>query len=982
MLRKQRIYLLDAMALLLSVAARAATLPAGFTETFLTSTLASPTAMALAGDGRIFVCEQDGKLRVIKNSSLLATPFLTVNVDSSGERGLLGVALDPNFTQNQYVYIYYTVPSPAHNRLSRFTANGDVAVPGSEVILLELNNLSSATNHNGGALHFGADGKLYIASGNNANNANSQTLMNLLGKILRLNSDGSVPPDNPFFNMPPDRPEIWTFGLRNPFTFGIQPGTGLIFIDDVGENTWEEINVGVAGANYGWALCEGPFVTNTTTLCSSSHPSFGEPFFWYQHINGQCAITAGDFYDPQVAGFPAGYVGKYFFADFCAGWIQYVDPAAASVPPTPPPVTSFATGLSSPVDIIGGYDGNLYYLQRGGGSSTGAVSKITYTGSNAPAITQDPLSQTISVGHSVTFNVAASGAPTLTYQWQRDHVNISGQTSPSYTISSVSIGDDGHLFRCMVSNSFGTATSADATLSVTSDQPPVPTITIPASGTTYAAGDTINFAGTATDPDGPPPPASAFTWWVNFHHDTHFHPFLPPTSGITSGSFVVPVIGETSPNVWYRIHLSVTDGTLTTETFVDVLPRLSMMTFATSPTGLQLTLDGLPFTAPMTVTGVVNMTRTIGAPSPQGSNIFQSWSDGGAQTHDISTPASNTTYTATFTGGASPTPTRTFTRTPTSVPTFTPTPTPLPPTATPTRTPTPPPTPTPTPTPTQLPQPVVSSITPTSGAAAGGTSVSIIGTNFFVVSTVSVGGQPASSTYVNPTHLNAVAPSLPAGTLNTVKVANGQSSGSLVNGWMADFSDVPGSNPYHADIEKVFRAGVTVGCNPGNYCPQQGVLRSEMAVFLLKSEHGSTYVPPSCAGIFADVPCPGTPIFPYSDWIERLSQEGVTSGCYVNPLRYCPDRTVSRAEMAALLLKTEHGAAYQPPACAGAFADVPCPSTPSFPFSDWIERLLAEGITAGCAPPGPPSGLPSYCPDAVTPREQMATFLVRTFGLP
>ena len=133
--------------------------------------------MAVSPDGRIFVCQQGGKLRVIKNGVLLATAFVTLTVDSNGERGLLGVAFDPNFVTNQYVYVYYTVPgATAHNRLSRFTANGDVAVAGSELILLELNNLSSATNHNGGALHFGLDGKIYIAVGENANPANAQTL--------------------------------------------------------------------------------------------------------------------------------------------------------------------------------------------------------------------------------------------------------------------------------------------------------------------------------------------------------------------------------------------------------------------------------------------------------------------------------------------------------------------------------------------------------------------------------------------------------------------------------------------------------------------------------------------------------------------------------------------------------------------------------------------------------------------------------------
>jgi glucose/arabinose dehydrogenase len=133
---------------------KAATLPTGFTETQLGSNLnATPTAMTFAPDGRLFVCLQSGQLRVIKNGALLATPFVSLSVDSSGERGLLGVTFDPNFSSNQFVYVYYTTSaSPIHNRISRFTANGDVAVSGSETILVDLDNLSSATNHNGGAI--------------------------------------------------------------------------------------------------------------------------------------------------------------------------------------------------------------------------------------------------------------------------------------------------------------------------------------------------------------------------------------------------------------------------------------------------------------------------------------------------------------------------------------------------------------------------------------------------------------------------------------------------------------------------------------------------------------------------------------------------------------------------------------------------------------------------------------------------------------
>src|SRR5437660_4283264 len=148
--------------------ARAATLPEGFTETEIANSLASPTAMAIAPDGRLFVCEQTGELRVVKDGVLLSTPFLSLSlrVDSGGERGLLGVAFDPDFSSTHFVYVYYTALSPAlHNRISRFTADGDLAVPNSEVTILDLNNLGPALVHNAGALRFGNDGKLYAAVG-------------------------------------------------------------------------------------------------------------------------------------------------------------------------------------------------------------------------------------------------------------------------------------------------------------------------------------------------------------------------------------------------------------------------------------------------------------------------------------------------------------------------------------------------------------------------------------------------------------------------------------------------------------------------------------------------------------------------------------------------------------------------------------------------------------------------------------------------
>jgi glucose/arabinose dehydrogenase len=255
--------------------ASAATLPAGFTETQVATGLAAPTAMAFAPDGRLFVAEQGGRLRVIKNGALLSAPFVSLTVDSAGERGLLGVAFDPSFASNQYVYVYYTTAtSPVHNRVSRFTAVGDVAAPGSEVVVLELDNLSTATNHNGGAIHFGPDGALYVAVGDNGNGSNAQTLSNRLGKMLRINRDGTIPTTNPFYSTATGANRaIWALGLRNPFTFTFQPGSSRLFINDVGEATWEEIDDGVAGANYGWPVTEGP----------TSDPRFRSPIYWYGH---------------------------------------------------------------------------------------------------------------------------------------------------------------------------------------------------------------------------------------------------------------------------------------------------------------------------------------------------------------------------------------------------------------------------------------------------------------------------------------------------------------------------------------------------------------------------------------------------------------------------------------------------------------------------------------------------------------------------
>jgi len=332
-------------------------LPAGFTRTPFVQNLGNTgTALAFAPDGRLFICEQDGYLRVVKNGSLLVKPFVQVATTQDGERGLLGVTFDPSFATNRFLYVYYTVTSAgvSHNRVSRFTADGDTAVTGSEVPIVDLPNLG-ATNHNGGAIHFGPDGKLYVAVGENANPTNAQSSNTRLGKILRYNSDGTIPADNPTIGTGVNR-AIWAMGVRNPFTFGFQPVTGRMFINDVGESTWEEINEGVAGANYGWPNTEG----------ATTNPSFTSPLFTYRHGGNTAqnpslvvgfAIVGSAFYNPSTMLFPPEYEGDYFFGDYVSHWINRVDLALGN-----DAVYAFAR-LPGPVtDLAVGPDGGLYAL--------------------------------------------------------------------------------------------------------------------------------------------------------------------------------------------------------------------------------------------------------------------------------------------------------------------------------------------------------------------------------------------------------------------------------------------------------------------------------------------------------------------------------------------------------------------------------------------------------------------------------------------
>ncbi|HSE28218.1 MAG TPA: PQQ-dependent sugar dehydrogenase [Gemmatimonadales bacterium] len=344
--------------------ASASDLPQGFVRELVTDGLtARVTAIAFAPDGRMFVALQNGRIEIISGGVRLGTPFVDLDVNSAGERGLIGLTLDPAFSSNGRVYVHYTTDAGGtHNRISRLTASGNISA--GETVLVNLPALSSASNHNGGALAFGADGKLYVGVGDNGNTTAAQSTSSVLGKLLRFNADGTIPTDNPFYGQVSGLARaIWGLGLRNPFTFAFDPATATLFINDVGGTEWEEVNVGVRGGNYGWPGYEGPAAALGPT----------SPRYAYWHGNDFVpgfAIVGGAFYRPATQRFPSDYAGDYFFGDYVSGQVHRMDPARGDV------VGAFARGFPELTALAVGPDGALY-VGADAGSGTG-VHRIRY----------------------------------------------------------------------------------------------------------------------------------------------------------------------------------------------------------------------------------------------------------------------------------------------------------------------------------------------------------------------------------------------------------------------------------------------------------------------------------------------------------------------------------------------------------------------------------------------------------------------------
>jgi glucose/arabinose dehydrogenase/chitodextrinase len=715
----------------------AQTLPAGFSST-LVAAVSEPTAIAFVPDGRMLITSQSGSLRVFQNGSLVSNAAISFNPNSTGaepkictggEQGLLGVAVDPLFASNSYIYLFYTArngsncgtpnyQSPNYNaanqkvnRVSRFVlGSNNVVNPTSETILVD-RMPARGTNHNAGDLHFGKDGYLYISigdggtnwtgSGSAGGNDAARDKYILTGKILRITRDGGIPPGNPFTGAGTGRcnttgattignhcQETFAWGLRNPFRFAMDPnaiGTRF-YINDVGQGEREEVSEGESGADYGWNCREGSRTNSTSNKCSAANSPLStlrEPVYEYPHditvpgtsVSGCNSITGGAFVPNGV--WPAAYDGQYLIADYVCGAIFRIAtngvPKFASEPAPTVPITSatdFATNLggSSATSLRFGPFGNgtaLYYTSYVGSNDGVYVISYLSSGNNAPtvsALTATPQSSA-SAPLTTTLQATASDPDannTLRYFWDFGD----GTTSDTATASTQKTYNANGVYVVSVrarDNNFAFSAARSVTVQV-GNTPPTPSIATPSAVLLYAVGQTITLAGGATDVEDGTLPVSALTWNVILHHDTHTHPFLTNQVG-NNIQFTAPAPEDLSAatNSYLEIRLTATDSAgLSTTISRNIQPNKQNLTVRSTGnggatvTGLKVSLNGTEITTPQTVTTWQGwQLPVIVADQNRGTNgyRFNTWSDGGARSHEYNSPNGDSTLTVNFNVG-------------------------------------------------------------------------------------------------------------------------------------------------------------------------------------------------------------------------------------------------------------------------------------------------------------------------------------------
>ena len=653
--------------------------PAGFSVSTVLSNLdqgpgGNPTSFGYAPDGRIFVARKTGVLNVWDHGVQHTYVDLRSEVNSYQSRGLIGLALDPNFASNGRVYLLFTQeldpgnpdsPEPAGGQLISLTnvaGQPDVASLPSRVTLMTGFN-SFATLHSVAGLRFGIDGSLFVGLGDGNGNGvgtgqsiTAQDLDQLNGKILRINpTTGNGVPSNPFYNAASPgsvRSRVFAWGFRNPFRFTVDPTTGTLYVGDVGWNTWEMFQVfplttsnPTVARNAGWPCYEGGDGTSLVQADYASSPITGPtchaiytplqggtgpgalaPLYGYLHSDpggdDGSAIVGG----PRYMGtsyYPAAYVGKVFIGDYARSRVQTVNLSTGVA-------TDFGTAgtWGNPVDMQIAPDGNVAYLAFG----PGELDEIVANGSNTPPVAHASAEDTTTTGSSLTVNFSSAGSfdpdgDQIHYSWDfGDGSAPSTAANPSHTYS---VGAYDAVLT--VTDSHGASTKAPAIQIVVQVRPPVVHFTAPSSALRFKVGDTIPIGITATDPQDGTLTGDSVSTSVSYWTGGHEFPVTDFT-GVT-GSFVAADDGFV--NAFYRITTTATDSAgLETTVVATVLPRTVQVTIASSPSGIPIEVDGVARTTPYTFSTIVGSAREAAAPktftSGATTDTFLSWTVGHA----------------------------------------------------------------------------------------------------------------------------------------------------------------------------------------------------------------------------------------------------------------------------------------------------------------------------------------------------------------
>ncbi len=680
-----------AASLALAAGASAATLPAGFESEEIVTGLTGATGIAYAPDGRAFVIEKAGKLKVVQPGATTATQILDISnhVNDYGDRGLLGVAVDKDFASNGYVFLLYTYDvspltpdsvSPMVSRLVRvqIAANSTVVDPAApETILLgsyvsgpcpqASNTLdcipSDGTSHSIGSVRVAPDGTLYVGSGDAADFNIADPLSyrtydeaSFAGKILHVDRNGRGLPGHAFCPANANLDQVCTKlhakGFRNPFRFTIRPNGGLM-VGDVGWNTYEEVDlIDSAGGNYGWPCYEATHHTPSyqdMPECPAQYATEGTPNAvrypaWEYDRSQGSAVVGGPTYTGDQ--YPEGYRDSIFVGDYTSNRVRRLvlndqGDAVESV-------EDFATNwIGTALELHP--DGNLISVNFGTGApGDGFVERYTYTTGNRSPVAQ--LAANPTAGDAplqVGFSAAGSSDPDgddLTYSWEFGD----GESGTGPTVQHTYTQPGSFTAKLTVDDGRGRSASKTVQITPGGNAPQI-TIQAPTAGFKYRDGDLVPLQASAQDAEDGTLGGAQISWLVRLYHSTHIHPITT----LTGANADFQTWNDHDADSYYDITVTATDSDgLTATKSIQIHPQTVDLAIESVPAGAPVSYSGRAGTAPWTPTTAIGYATTVSAEARFNTGgktyVFERWSDGGARAHDIVVPATATTLQAIY----------------------------------------------------------------------------------------------------------------------------------------------------------------------------------------------------------------------------------------------------------------------------------------------------------------------------------------------